>query len=120
MRDSQPVLRASDLAPQETTEPGEPGGETAGQPSASPPQLLRELPVAGRRITVLYWEGVVMERGETVSAEAAVPGGGSYVARMFYSCETAVCAGARIELSALDGEGRELTRTSAPLSQEAD
>jgi hypothetical protein len=82
------------------------------------PQLLQELPVAGRRVTVLYWEGSAMERDETVAAEAAVPGGGEYVARVFYSCAEATCAGGRIEWSAMDGDGGTLAQGSSALSQE--
>jgi len=107
LRDSQPILRTADFTLQEAAEPG-----------ASPPQLLRELPVAGRPLTVLYWEGSAAERDATVSAEATVEGGGSYAARLFYSCETASCAGATIELSALDAQGRTLAQAVAPLSQE--
>jgi len=99
---SQPIFRTADFMP------------TAAFSS----QLLRELPVAGRPVTVLYWEGSAMERGETVSAEAGVDGGGTYATKMFYSCEEATCAGGRIELSALDGEGRILAQASRPLSQE--
>ena len=38
--------------------------------------------------------------------------------RASYSCETAACAGAVIELSALDEHGRTLAQAAAPLAQE--
>jgi len=93
---SQPILRTDDFSP----------------------QLLRALPVAGRPLTVLYWEGSAMDRAETASAEAAVEGGGTYDAKVFYSCEEAACAGGRLELSALDSAGRTLAQASQALSQE--
>ena len=99
---SQPILRTADF----------------GRTDDFSPQLLQELPVAGRRVTVLYWEGSAMDCDETVSAEAAVEGGGTYATKVFYSCEEATCAGGRIELSALDSEGRTLGQASLPLSQE--
>lgn len=79
--------------------------------------LLRELPVAGRQLTVLYWEGAAMDHDETAAAETGAQGG-AYVARVFYSCEEATCAGGRITVSAMDGQGRTLAETSRPLSQE--
>jgi hypothetical protein len=110
-RDLQPLLGTEDFAARESQEA--PGG-----PPSSPPQLLREISAAGRALPVLYWEGAAMERDAVASAEVAVAGGGSYLARVFYSCEAAACAGATLELIALDSEGRAVGRTSSPLSQE--
>lgn len=96
LRNAQPILRTANFSP----------------------QLLQELPVAGRPVTVLYWEGNAMDRDQTASAEAAIEGGGTYAARVFSSCEEATCAGGRVELSALDSAGRVLAQVSSPLSQE--
>ncbi|MGH9784793.1 MAG: hypothetical protein ACRD88_11455, partial [Terriglobia bacterium] len=96
LRDAQPILGTADFSP----------------------RLLRELPVAGRPLTVLYWEGAAMDRDETASAEATVEGGGTYASRVFYSCGEATCAGATIELRALDRDGRTLAQAAAPLAQE--
>ena len=112
---SQPLLRTADLVPRTSSEFTD---GSAGDSGASPPPLLRELQVAGRRLTVVYWEGSAMDRDATLSAEAAASGGGYYAARLFYSCEAAQCAGASITLSTLDEEGRTVAQVSSPLSQE--
>jgi hypothetical protein len=107
IRDARPILQAADLVLQRS-----------GDPAETSPSLIRELPAAGRTLTVFYWEDAEPPRDATVSAEAPVPGGGSYAVRAFYSCETAACAGAEMELSALDEHGRALAQAAAPLAQE--
>ena len=108
-RDSRPILQAADLIRQQS-----------GDAAETSQSLIRELPVAGRTLTVFYWEDTEPPRDATVSAEAPIPipGGGSYAVRAFYSCGTASCAGAEIGLSALDEHGRALGQTVAPLAQE--
>ncbi len=100
----EPILRTADFAPQETAGPG--GGS------------LQEVAVAGRRLTALYWEGAATDHDATILAEVPLQRGGTYSARVFYSCEEASCAGGRIELSAMDDEDRILSQASRPLSQE--
>ena len=100
----EPILRTADFAPQETAELG--GGS------------LQEVTVAGRRLTVLYWEGGATDRDATMVAEVPLQRGGAYAARVFYSCAEATCAGGRMELSAVDDAGRTLSQVSRPLSQE--
>lgn len=107
VRDARPILQAADLVLQRS-----------GDAAETSQSLVRELPVAGRTLTVFYWQDTEPPRDATVSAEAPIPGGGSYAVRAFYSCETAACAGAEMELSALDEHGRALAQTGAPLAQE--
>jgi len=107
LHDARPILQTPDLAAQRI------GGQ-----AENPPLLIRDLRVAGRTLTVFYWEDTAADRAELASAEAAIRDGGAYAVRVFYSCETAACAGAVIELSALDEHGRALSQTAAPLAQE--
>ena len=105
--ESEPILRTADLISK----------QSSGQ-MQFPQSLLRQLPVAGRTVTVLYWNESSPERQATVSAEAVIAGGGSYSVRAFYSCQTAACAGSQIEMSALDEHVQTLALVTAPLAQE--
>ena len=107
IRDARPILHAADLVLQRS-----------GDPAESLQSPIRDLPVAGRTLTVFYWQDAEPPRDATVSGDAPIPGGGSYAVRAFYSCETAACAGAEMELSALDERGRALAQTATPLAQE--
>jgi hypothetical protein len=107
VRDARPILAAADLAVQ-------PSGAAAD----TLPSPIRELLVAGRTLTVFYWEDAEPLRDATASAETSITGGGAYVVRVFYSCGLASCAGAEMLLIALDDQGRRLAQASAPLAQE--
>jgi hypothetical protein len=110
--DSQPLLGTADFVARGSSR------DPAAEPGFSPPQLLRDLPVAGRSLNVLYWEGSLRDNAASVSAETSLTDGGFHAARLFYSCEVATCAGATLRLTAIDGQGQTVAETSSSLSQE--
>ncbi|MBI4460932.1 MAG: glycosyltransferase family 39 protein [Acidobacteria bacterium] len=100
---TEPILRAADFRP--TTTPTE--------------RIVRELAVAGRTFTVLYWNSEELgNRPETVGAEAAIQGGMPYEIQAAYSCQMQDCAGALLQVLAFDAQGQVLDSTRFSLSQE--
>ena len=64
----------------------QPGARAAAAPAGNNPPELRELPIAGKKLPVLYWKANSGGAGGTVSAEVPITGGLAYRLRSAYSC----------------------------------
>ncbi len=92
--------------------------ESSG-PGESDSLPVRELPMAGRKLSVLYWNGTSGLAAKTISANVTATGGLFYRVQAAYSCATRECAGALLSLTFLDSRGSLLgSSISLPLAQE--
>lgn len=78
---------------------------------------FRELPVAGRQLAVLYWNGSAGGPTESISANIPVTAGRSYRMQAAYSCEIRECSGALLRIVFLDSAGAALDPVGS-ISQE--
>jgi hypothetical protein len=105
----QPVFSVSDF---------QASADGGGAPGArnNPPEL-RELPIAGKKLSVLYWKNIAGGADGTVSAEVPITGVLAYRMRLAYSCGSRDCAGATLKIEYLDFDGSVLDDAAGVIAQ---